>query len=240
MRKSKSTRSRRSARRSTHRRKSNRRKTVAPMETACLKETITIDNVMPNAPYEPQVVLTSFPRALDVADNYQEYRISRVEYMYTPKYDTFIGTAANNLTTVPYLWSKRLKVPAPTSYNLDFLKTMGAKPVRLDDKTLRASYRPNILQQGAVNSSISTSPPQMVRAITSPWLSTHIANTQSSPVFMDETTHFTHNFWIEQDNPNADQPACDVEVSVYFEFRKPWDKNNISEGALEKSVLLIK
>lgn len=202
------------------------------METCCIKETISAREFLPNTPYENEFDLTQFPRALDVADNFQEYRIKRVEFLYTPNFDTYVpGSVAP--ASVPYLWSKRLVVPAPTAYTLDFLKTMGAKPKRFDDKTIREVYRPNILQTAALQNGAAAN---LVRPIMSPWLSTH-----QQDGAMDNTAHFTHNFWGQQDiTPTPAQQLGSIQVNVYFEFRKPWDLSTVgkdTEGVAKKAVI---
>lgn len=218
---------RRSVRRVRRSKRTNRRvvrrvrKTIAPMETACLKETFSAGNIEPNTPYEPQLSLDMFPRALDVADNYQEYRVSRVEYLYTPMYDTFSALYApgtsNVQVSLPYLYTKKQTVKTPAAYTLAFLTAQGAKPIRLDDKTIRHKYRPHILQGGMKDVTTGLS----VRAVKSPWLSTH----EDGTTVMDDTVHYTHNFWVQQDvvNPTASAAVCSLEINVYFEFRKPWD-----------------
>lgn len=205
------------------------------METACIKETFTAGDIEPNQPYEPELNLTQFPRALDIADNYQKYRISKVEYIYKPLYDTFQSqyqAGSNVNVTVPYLFSKVLNYPSPNSFGLSYLTTLGAKPRRIDDKSVKVTYTPHILQGGLVNTVAVTGASQGVgtsggvaRAIKKPWLNTHYYDPSGNQV-MDNTIHFGHVFWIQQEvtNPDPTKPVCALDVNVYFEFAKPWDK----------------
>lgn len=225
-------RSRRSARRPGRR----MRKTIAPMETACIKESLTLGDITPNTPYEPQLSLNQFPRAADLADNYQQYRISKIEYIYTPKYDTFGAlyspSTSNVQVTLPYLYTKKQTGPTPLAWTLDFLTKQGAKPIRLDDKTITHRYRPHILQTAA-NTNLS-SPTNTQRPIKSPWLATHNFATGGSEQ-LDETIHYTHNFWVNQEitNPASASPLT-LECNVYFEFKKPWDNTSSPPGAPQK------
>lgn len=224
------------------------RKTIAPMETACLKQTFEAGVIEPNAPYEPQITLQQFSRALDVADNYQEYRVSRVEYLYTPKYDTFGAlyspSTSNVQVSVPYLYTKKQTAYTPDSYTLAFLTAQGAKPIRLDDKTIKHTYRPHIIQKGmdyATQSGLSFATARPVR---SPWLATHVQGQTSVPAdttVMDSTIHYTHNFWIQQDVVNpAVADVCSLVINVYFEFRKPWDLASSTPGSTLKRNPLVK
>lgn len=226
------------AKRKIAKRPSKMRKTIAPVESACLKETLVTDPIVPNTPYELNYSLGLFPRALDVADNYQQYRISRVEVAYTPLYDTFGAnnepTSSNAQITVPYLYTKQQIMATPAAYNLSFLTAQGARPIRLDDKTIRHKYRPVIHTATADATGLKDT-----RAVKSPWLSTH----QNGTAVMDDTLHYTHNFWIQQDVKNANFPAvCSLEITVFFEFKKPWDlataspTNGIGKITLGKSV----
>ena len=193
------------------------------MEMCTIKETYAIGAINANEPVEPVVQLQGFQRALDIADTFQEYRISKVEYSYTPLYDTFNAAAGSgiDLVTVPKLYTKVQTVETPESYTLDYLIAQGAKPIRMDDKIIRHTYRPHVLQAAllAEAGDLATSK----RAVKSPWLSTHSSSATGTPILMDNTIHRTHNFWIQQEvTSTATRPVCTLEVNVYFEFRKPW------------------
>jgi len=196
------------------------RKTIAPMETATLKETLILNDLSGNAPYESQVRLTQFRRALDVADNYQLYRVSKVEYIYTPRFDTFVNGSGQ--PSVPYLYTKILSYPAPDTFGLQFMTAMGAKPKRLDDKTLRVIYKPHILQGGLDAVGQGTTTQNYTRPIKAPWLNTHVTDS-SGNIIMDNTVHYGHATWIDQDASDPAFSVCNYTVNVYFEFCKPWD-----------------
>lgn len=208
-----------------------RRRTARKMrqETCKMKETIPSPTTLAtNTPYQAFVSLLNFPRALDIADNFQQYRITRVEFKYTPNYDTFTSQyqpgTSNASMTVPYFYSTRLTNVAPTTFALNFLQTMGAKPRRLDDKTITVSYKPNVNMAAAEG-------PQFVgqtKPVYSPWLNTHYYDaTSPAPVLtMDGTPHFGHAFWVSQAQQTLGQQTAPLalEITVHFEFKKPWDK----------------
>lgn len=204
-----------------------RKRLIAPTETACVKQTLELNDLEPNTPYEPELTLPLAKRALDIADNYQEYRISKVEYIYKPLFDTFQSQyqpGSNVNPSVPYLYAKQLSYPAPTTFGLNFLQTLGVKPRRLDDKNVIVKYRPHILQGGLSALSQGTTTQNYTRAIKSPWLNTHVVDSAGNTL-MDSTIHYGHVFWINQEvtNPDTTKPVCAFDVNVYFEFRKPWD-----------------
>lgn len=201
-------------------------RSVAPREEVCrIKETLPAQGLEANTPYMAQTNLSNFPRALDIADNFQLYRITKVEYKYTPNYDTFAANyqpgTSNVSMTVPYLYSQRLTYDSPATWNLSFLQTMGARPRRLDDKTLNVTYRPNVNIQLANSTGQQAAKPNY-----SPWLSTHFDNGSPPVITMDDTTHWGHAFWIAQTQGTLDMKSvASVEIVVHFEFKKPWDKS---------------
>ena len=208
-----------------------RRRTARKMrqETCKMKETIPSPTTLAtNTPYQAFVSLQNFPRALDIADNFQLYRITRVDYKYTPNYDTFSSQyqsgTSNASMTVPYFYSTRLTNVAPTTFSLNFLQTMGAKPRRLDDKTISVSYRPNI---NLLNSDGAAAVSGQSKPVYSPWLNTHYYDGSATPVLtMDGTPHFGHAFWVSQAQATLGQQVAPLalEITVHFEFKKPWDK----------------
>lgn len=208
-------------------RRARKQRRVAKRNEVCkIKETISLTDCKANTAYDATVRIGDFTRALDIADNFQEYRITKVEFKYTPLYDTFIdASGGTGVATVPYLYSSRQLLPPPAAFGLAYLKALGAKPRRLDDKTLIVSYTPNVNAvlnaDGNSGSSLTTASPRY-----KPWISTHVYTTASS---MDNTVHLGHQFWLDQ----AIAPGgvvSQLEVTAHFEFRKPWDKATMTGG----------
>jgi len=91
-------------------------------------------------------------RAVPVAQAYQHYRIKRIMLEFKPQYDTFfpdVGAGGNGFL-VPnlfYMINKSGSIPANVS--VANLRSMGAKPIRFDEKTIRVAWRPSVLQENA-------------------------------------------------------------------------------------------
>lgn len=215
-------------------------KAQTKLQMAKIHETITIEDLKPGTAYEGQVSLDMFPRATDMADNFQEYRITKLEWKYTPVYDTFQDPGSSG-QSLPYLYSKRHVYPAPIAFNLDYLKSLGVKPRRLDDRTITISYVPNATQFLTTSTYTQTTPPSVLSGLKptyKPWLTTYQNNpvTPTAPPFMDKTPHYGHAFWIDQLN-GISQVICTLEVCAYFEFRKPWDIATATAGTQQKQIL---
>ena len=116
-------------------------------------------------------------RAAAVAPNFGLYRIARVTYTYKPLYDTYTpGLISNPLTnylaTIPNLyWKMNRYGDAPAAFDADYLREQGSRAVRLDDKSIKISYKPNILlaDAGAQAAGLNGGSGQVKMT---PWLST--------------------------------------------------------------------
>ena len=192
-----------------------------------ISETIQLQTLTALQPYDTQFTLQSFDRALDVADNFQEYRITKWSFKYTPLFDTFVGGTGAAANTLPYLYSKLLAYPPPDTFGLNFLQTMGAKPRRMDDKTIVLSYKPHVLQGGLVPADTTgISSTFGTKVLRSPWLSTHNVTYSggSSTTNMDNTPHYGHSFYIDKAGIDTAFPdVASYELNAVIEFRKPWD-----------------
>jgi hypothetical protein len=215
--------------------RTRRTKKVHQNETAKITETYVAEAITANAAYEAVTDLSQFSRALDIADNFQLYRITNIKFKYTPKFDTFVPSGAAS-PTLPYLYTKRLTYPAPATFGLPFLTAMGAKPRRLDDKNLTVSYTPNINMFGS-SFDIATTPVSQVNALKpsfKPWLNTHQQNPLTpTALVMDNTPHYGHVTFIDQTIGGLENtPVCSLEVTATFEFKKPWDlaSQTVPEG----------
>jgi len=211
-------------------------------QMARLHETITLEDLKPNIAYDAFINLGLFKRATDVADNYQEYRISRVVWKFTPLYDTFVDASGN--AGLPYLYNKRHTYEAPTTFDLDYLKALGAKPRRFDDKTLSVSYVPNVNMAVFGDNSATTGGTQLVntsgKPAYKPWLNTHLTTAPATEV-MDTTRHYGLAFWIDQFQAAAGSSTVgQLECTAYFEFQKPWDLATITVDTPAKTIVMAK
>lgn len=167
-------------------------------------------------------------RAAEVAPSFGLYRMARVTYIYKPLYDTFIPsnqgpTPPNNfITSCPNLyWKINRYGDAPAAFTATFLREQGSKAVRLDDKPVIISYKPNILlaDAGAIAAGLNGGSGQV--KIT-PWLSTD-SEPGNNAFALSQTLHYGHLLYVEGDTVNASsQPiVCRVEVKVVWEFKNP-------------------
>jgi len=157
------------------------------------------------------------PRAVIVAQAYQEYRIRRITLAFKPLLDTFAASAT--AVSIPYLYymvDKRLAVPF--NFTIDVLKSMGATPKRFDDKTVVAKYAPAVLQSSITDpGSLTTA---LAAATVSPWLPTTSAPSQIGPYVPSDVDH-TGIVWQLYQAGSVSVMYYDIDIMVDFEFRKP-------------------
>lgn len=159
--------------------------------------------------------LSGFTRASTVAKGYQFYRITKVEYQVLPQFDTF---TANGNTKVPYLYwliDRNKQYQFFNSHKQ--LEKAGAKPIRLDDKTVRFGYRPSVLQ-GVLDNQVSTTNPQFNQYKITPWLNTRNMNVIGT--WVANGVDHTGVAWYVDDQ-GADAITFRIVRRVHFEFKKP-------------------
>lgn len=192
-------------------------------ETASCVDTLAEISLLPNTPYILQTIaLTNSARALAIAQAYQFYRISKVEVKWKPLFDTF---ATNGTSTVPSLYYMVDKANTfPTTSSLDTLKQAGAKPVRLDDKTVTRSFKPAV-HIGSDDAAGGPAPVSQLAALTkvSPWITTNAnAGSTGSAWAPNSVDHRGLIFYLEQAvSPAAPFTIAQVEIVLHFEFKKP-------------------
>lgn len=159
-------------------------------------------------------------RASALAQVFGEYRIKKIVYTFRPWFDTFnagIATGGNNAVQVPTLyWRLNRYGDTPAAFAGDYMRVMGAKPIRLDDKLVSFSYAPNIIQAQQNVAGTTTSTIKV-----SPWLSTDDL-VQDNNFTLSTAEHFGHSLFIEAAaNGNTQGQAANMDVKVYYEFRNP-------------------
>jgi len=213
------------SRRTTRRRiplKYNPKKVGGP-NTARVVQTLPTRNLNVNTPYQISIGGITGERALAHAEQYGLYRIAKVVFKYKPYYDTFIPqnqgpTPSGNFpTTVPLLyWKMNRYADAPVAWSLDDIKSLGAKPIRFDDKTYTLSYKPNILLANESAGSVSG------QVKMTPWLNTDDA--ADTDQFAPSTTeHYGHFFYIDANlvNGNTEPAIGSLDVTIHYEFKTP-------------------
>jgi len=197
--------------------------------TCRITETYDLGDVNINQPEE--YIFDGIPpntRAAEVAPNFGLYRIARVTYYMKPFYDTFTPGIVNSnpgnnyLTTVPRLyWKMNRYGDAPAAFDAAFLRDQGAIPLRLDDKTVKIFYKPNILlaDAGAAAAGLNGGSGQV--KIT-PWLSTD-AEVNDGAFALSTTQHYGHIMYVEGNKLNnaSDVVVGRIEAKVVWEFKNP-------------------
>jgi len=162
-------------------------------------------------------------RAVPIAQSYQHFRLKRVLLEFKPQYDTFApiaGAPTGQGFSAPNLFYMINKAGSiPTNPTVDNLRSMGAKPIRFDEKILKVAWRPSVLQEnsgtlGDIGSAYKISP----------WLSTN-ANANAVGIWNPSTVSHLGIFWTVQRNgiipPGTAELTYDIQITVEFEFKKP-------------------
>lgn len=162
--------------------------------------------------------LVQFERATLVAQGYQHYRIKKITLTFKPTFDNYLASAG--AVTKPNLYYMIDKSGAiATNVTLEGLKQMGAKPIQLDEKNLKVSWRPSVLESvmySGGGAGLSASSKYKV----SPWLTTTSQNVSPAPVPASGIDHLGIYWYVDQlANPVGAQYT--VEVECQFEFKKP-------------------
>lgn len=192
-----------------------RRRNFNEPEKASLTETISYPLLTANQNYSSyNLSLANLTRARDIAKGYQFYRIVRVTTVIKATQDTF--TTGGN--SVPYLYYMIDRVGQfKNGFTLDQLKAMGAKPRRIDDKTILFSYTPSVLTDTYDNTAGANA---AVQYKLSPWLPCKDQNVVG--VWNPNTTdHFGIVWRFLQDITGPSVSAFSVERRVEIEFKKP-------------------
>lgn len=186
-------------------------------EHASCRVTQTFTLLNPNQLYTNyNTQLSSFSRAVTIAEGYQLYRIKRITYKFSPLSDTF----APGGVSVPYLYimidrMRQLSTAATASA----LRNIGAKPKRMDDKIVTFSYTPSV-QTGTYDSlpPFGQSNTQFTQYKLSPWLSCR--DQENGLQWVPDSTDHLGCVWIMENSGGANvQYKC--ERIVEFEFKKP-------------------
>lgn len=154
--------------------------------------------------------LADFPRAVSVARAYQHFRITGIKVTWKPVYDTYSSATLQQKPNLYYIIDKSASIP--TTFTLEGLKQMGARPRSFDEKPISVSFKPSVLQDsqslvGSVASSYKVSP----------WLGTNSAPDSA----LWNPSQIQHNGikWF-MDAPGVAQ-NLQLEVELQFQFKKP-------------------
>lgn len=204
--------------------------------TCKITETYDLGDLVLNAPYlVGKAGITPGFRAADVAPNFGLYRIAKLEWSLRPYFDTYTaatyqgGAIGNQPVAVPYFyWKINRYGEAPAAFTGTFLREQGAVPIRIDEKIIRWSYRPNVLlaDTGAAAAAQQGGSGQVKMT---PWLSTD--QTPGNNVFgLSSTQHYGHLMIAEGPAAGNAMPNIGrLEVKVVYEFKNP--RGQIAAGS---------
>lgn len=157
--------------------------------------------------------MADYPRAVQVANAYQFFRIKKVAITYKIGYDTYQATAGG--PTRPqfyYMLDKSQSIPVNVS--LEGLKQMGARPSACDEKPIVRQWAPAVLTEQQ-----SLAGPVGAKYVISPWLNT---NQNNLGIFNPSTVNHNGLYWyVQMDQTATVQYQYTVEIEVQFEFKKP-------------------
>lgn len=188
--------------------------------TCMIPESIPIQAVNLNTPYLFIKAGITGQRASAVAKEFGLYRIAKIVYTFKPLFDTYSSSlpgAGNAPNSLPNLyWKMNRYGDFPAAFNGDYMRSLGAKPFRLDDKSVTISYRPNTLQvQGNAAGNTAASIKM------TPWLSTD--DTPQDNLFTLSTAeHYGHTLLVEGGGAGtATGAVATLDIKVFYEFKNP-------------------
>lgn len=212
-------------------RKRNSNNVVGGPNTCKVIETIPAVSLNLNTPYLLLKTGITGSRASAIAKEFGLYRIARITFTHRPFFDTYSSSlpgTGNSPNAVPTLyWKMNRYGDNPAAFDGDYMRSLGAKPFRLDDKNVIVSYKPNTLMTqdngaGATSASVKITP----------WLSTD--DTPQDNLFTLSTAdHFGHSLFIEGGGAGTAQgPVCLMDVKVVYEFKNP--RNVVAQPDMTK------
>lgn len=154
------------------------------------------------------ITLANLPSCTALAGLYQYYRITSVQWRLKPNFDTFQWDNTGATGQIPYLYflydkSGSLGTLSPANF-----EACGAKPVRVDNKTILRSWKPSVRISGD-NAAV----PMFKQ---SPWMPTH----DTTGTVLNQPPHMGAVWTVSKSTANDNQ-AYDIDVTVTVQFRKP-------------------
>lgn len=160
--------------------------------------------------------MNNVPRGAAVALAYQHYRIKKITVFFRPQVDTFVGGGAVGGYTAPNLYYMIDKSGSlPSNVSIAALKSMGAKPHRLDEQTFAVSWRPSVLINTVDAGTAGVNSQYKI----SPWLSTN-ENALNPGVFNASSVDHLGLFWYLE-TTGASTLQYTVEAVLDIEYKKP-------------------
>lgn len=170
--------------------------------------------------------LIDYPRAVQVAQAYQHYRIKKIAVTFKPTYDTFANGNQSKMNLY-YMIDKSGSIP--TNITLEGLKQMGARPRQLDEKNMTVTWSPSVLESSMYTGGVgvASSPSKY---LISPWLTT-AANPVAAGAFVASGIDHLGLYWYCEQLVSETATQFQIEVEVQFQFKKPLAGNITSTVA---------
>lgn len=187
-------------------------------------ETLPSQDVNINTPYLFIKAGITGQRAPEIAKQFGLYRIAKIIYTFKPFYDSYTPGLVSNSTvtqypsTVPTLYWKMCRYgDAPAAFDGDYMRALGARPYRFDDRNVTFSYKPNILYAQDNSGAVTTSSIKIT-----PWLSTD-TTPQDQTFTLSTAEHYGNTLFIEGTLVNATPlPVIGrLDIQVVYEFKNP-------------------
>lgn len=200
-------------------------------------ETIPTQVVNLNTPYLFLKSGITGARASAIAKEFGLYRIAKIIFTHRPIFDTYssslagVGNSPNSLPTL--YWKMNRYGDFPAAFNGDYMRSLGAKPFRLDDKQVSVSYKPNIL---TVQQDTAGNTPSGIKI--TPWLSTD-DTPQDNAFTLSTALHYGHTLFVEGGGAgNATGAVANLDIKVVYEFKNPRLVTS-SQGSSQATVLQV-
>jgi hypothetical protein len=171
-----------------------------------------------NTPYVFQVSgISNYPRLSAMAACFQEYRIVKVVFKFSPLWNTY-NNFTTNPTTQPYLpkfYARQITITPPgVQFGQSYMLETDTKPQTITQRKFTKTIKPTVNILASANGTMLKK---------SPWLSTNRNAPAAGAFTVDNTPHFGLAVWIQEDNSAAvkfNNLSYDVELHV--QFRKPY------------------
>jgi len=176
--------------------------------------------------YNTDIQLQDFTRAPSIASSYQQYRIKYFELKIQPDFDTFTvgGAGAQGVPYLYYIIDKAQALNLATTNQQ--LKSMGAKPIRLDDKTITIRWKPSVLLSTQIQTSSGAVSAQ--KYAVSPWLNCDEVTATGSTFTPSSVCHYGLKWAAENVGGSMTYSAT---LTAHFEFKKPLLTTSIADSA---------
>lgn len=160
--------------------------------------------------------LSTFYRAGLVAQGYQYFKIKYLELSIVPDFDTFIvgGPGAQGKPMFYYMIDRGNAIPFNVSNQA--IKAMGAKPIALDEKSIKIRWRPGVVLANEIVSAAGTVSAQQY--MTSPWLPCCANSDGPGPYQLSQVCHQGIKFFAENFGGSVSYTAT---LTAHFAFKKP-------------------